>query len=124
MAGNLINTLYPPIADTFMPAFVNTTNGYILFSLSPYNSPNDIVRIHISLVDQKTNRYVLEDEIEGTEEGIYISNGIMVRPFADLSYDENSGLYYCPIEREFLKKEYRPKSSDDDTSLVYFKTET
>lgn len=123
MAGNLINTLYPPIADTFMPAFVNTTDGYVWFSLSPYNNADDINRIHISLVDQKTNKYAFADLVDGTDNGIFIVNGIMVRPFhsEDIIFDSESGLYKCPIERVFLKSEYR--SDQGSTSAVYFKTE-
>ena len=34
--------LYPPIVDTYMPAFLYTESCKIYFSLSPYNSFNDI----------------------------------------------------------------------------------
>lgn len=61
MAGNLINTLYPPLVDTFMPAFVCTTSGSIYFSLSPYNESTKINRLHISLIDASTNKYVLKE---------------------------------------------------------------
>lgn len=53
--ATVLNTLYPPLIDTFMPAFKNNGNGKVTFSLSPYNVAGDIKKIHVSLVNQKSN---------------------------------------------------------------------
>lgn len=65
MAGNFENTLYPPIIDTFMPAFDITEaeekGVKVYFSLSSYNSLSDIYGIHVSLVSMDTNKSVLSN---------------------------------------------------------------
>nr|DAN84876.1 MAG TPA: hypothetical protein [Caudoviricetes sp.] len=104
MPGTFTNTLYPPQVDTFMPAFVGkyldsseSPNAadpvvYISYSLSPYNHAEDIKRVHVSLVDQKTNSnalknatgiLVVENDSENTTNGLY--------------YDSNAEMYYVPI---------------------------
>lgn len=50
----LIN-LYPPIVDTYMPAFLYTESCKIYFSLSPYNSFNDIKYAQVTLTYQNSN---------------------------------------------------------------------
>ena len=57
---NTLNTLYPPMIETFMPAFVYDKSAPIVFSYSPYNSETEITRIHVSVVNQKTNKSVLK----------------------------------------------------------------
>lgn len=83
MAGNLTNTLYPPVVNTFMPAFVNTSDAIVYFSLSPYNSSSSIKRVHVSLVNQLTNENAFNNV-----------NGIII---SSLKYDTVSGLYYVII---------------------------
>ena len=123
MAGNLINTLYPPIADTFMPAFVNDEDAYILFSLSPYNSQRDVKRIHVTLTDQKTNHKVLDNRND-TENKIFIDDGIMILDINDAAYDSESGLYKITISPLLLKQEFRPSGGEDTSPENYFKIET
>lgn len=57
---NILNTLYPPMIETFMPAFICDKTPFITFSYSPYNSEQEITRIHVSIVNQKTNKSVLK----------------------------------------------------------------
>lgn len=121
MAGNVNNTLYPPIADTFMPAFVNEESAIISFTLSPYNNVEKITRIHISLIDQKTNQYVLEDYIS-TEKQVYIINGIMIMDFQNsASIDDEEGLYHIEIPASYLMTEVDEKGN---VLPKAFKTET
>lgn len=49
------NNLYPPIVDTYMPAFVRTTACRIYFSLSIYNSAEEIKNVQIVISNQNTN---------------------------------------------------------------------
>lgn len=86
---NVLNTLYPPTISTFLPAFVNTTDVFIYFSLSPYNSSSQIQRVHVSLTNQLNNENAFDNV-----------NGIV---FKNLSYDNSSGLYYVTISPTELK---------------------
>ena len=52
----IVSTLYPPLIDTFMPAFPYKESAPVTFSFSPYNNIKDIKKIHVSLVNQKTNQ--------------------------------------------------------------------
>lgn len=105
MPGTYTNTLYPPQVDTFMPAFVGeyftTTNGdnknpvvYVSYSLSPYNEASKIKRVHVSLVDQKSNSNALDNPtgilvVENDSNNANAQNG--------LYYDKNTEMYYVPI---------------------------
>lgn len=83
MPGNAITTLYPPQISTFMPAFVNTTDAVVYFSLSSFNSSSEIQRVHVSLVNQLNNENALNNV-----------SGILISP---LRYDTASGMYYVVI---------------------------
>ena len=54
--ATVLSTLYPPLIDTFMPAFPYTGPASVDFSISSYNSWQEIKYMHITLVNQKTNQ--------------------------------------------------------------------
>ena len=59
--------LYPPIIDTYMPAFVpsladNKVNIY--FSLSKFNSPTEIKGVWVSLTDPQTNKPLINSKTD------------------------------------------------------------
>ena len=84
MAVTILNSLYPPqFSSTFAPAFTTTSSPRIYFSISEYNSSNDIKRVHVSIVNQSSN-----------ESAVNNSTGIL---FKDLQYDANYGMYYVDI---------------------------
>ena len=64
----ILNNLYPPIVDTYAPAFLvdsassskNTCRIY--FSISLYNSYSDIKNAQITICDQNTNVSVLNED--------------------------------------------------------------
>jgi hypothetical protein len=119
MAGNLINTLYPPLVDTFMPAFVyNSEYANIVFSLSPYNTPETIKKIHVSIVDQKTNQYVLQDtnlSSESTNNGVVIQ-GIYICDFTNVLFpNDATGLYTVQIPKNLLKLDTTDTVDGQDT---------
>lgn len=89
MPGNLTNTLYAPAIATFMPAFVNTTDAVVYFTLSPYNSSSSIQRVHVSLVNQLNNENALTKA-----SGILISN---------LNYNTTNGMYYVTIPVTYVE---------------------
>ena len=54
------NSLYPPIVDTYMPAFiVSKDECRVYFSLSKYNNPENIKSVWVSVSNQYTNKSVL-----------------------------------------------------------------
>lgn len=67
MAG-VSNNLYPPVIATYMPAFERNKPCRVYFSLSAYNSEEDIKSIHISVCNQKTNQSVLKKYVPATED--------------------------------------------------------
>ena len=60
--------LYPPMVDTYMPAFLIGSGDTVkdtcrvYFSLSLYNSANDIANVQVIISDQNTNTSVLNTE--------------------------------------------------------------
>lgn len=125
MATTLVNTLYPPLVDTFMPAFVYTSEeAYVVFSLSPYNTPEMINKIHVSLVDQKTNEYVLENRAYEAQTKTAVVQGILIKDVENelnLYKDPETELYWVAIPKDYLISETLDTGS---TPSKNFKTET
>ena len=99
------NNLYPPIMDTYMPAFVVYPNNNesedkvkISFSLSSFNSPESITSVWISVTNQYTNESVLAG-----------STGLLLKNFRkDIlkeTYDSGESKYYTYITKADLKDE-------------------
>lgn len=109
------NTLYPPQVDTFMPAFVNTEDAIVSFSISPYNSvvvsddgvsvtyEGDIQKIHVVLLDQKTNQDAFTAISRITD--VAIINSTLIIPFTSdyVSYDAESDTFSLAISPSYLK---------------------
>ena len=90
MAITLLSALYPPqFSSTFAPAFPTTSSPRIYFSISDYNSSNDIKRVHVTIVNQSSNESVINN-----------STGIL---FKELQYDTSKGMYYVDISVTEIK---------------------
>lgn len=89
--------LYPPVINTYMPAFINTGNCKVYFSLSSYNNFSDIKYAQVSIVYQNSNLSALRNEYK---------NDIKV---CDIYIDENkkdsNQKYYIVIEAQDLAKQ-------------------
>lgn len=83
--ATVINTLFPPICNTFMNAFPNTTDAVVYFSLSPFNSSTEIKHVHISVVNQLNNENAIATKHP---------SGVL---FSDLNYDTKAGMYYVTV---------------------------
>lgn len=117
MASTLVSTLYPPLVDTFMPAFVHTEDAQVAFALSPYNSATEIQRIHVTVVDQATNQNVLKTIYtppdttlssvkNATEKNATICiDGVMIVPFNIIPSDNDKKIYSLTIPIDCLKSE-------------------
>lgn len=94
MAGII---LYPPVVDTYMPAFIaNCADAKcnIYFSLSKYNSLNDIKSVWVSVNNQFTNETVLANPL-----GLKAISGA---PQVDETR-EGDDKYYITLNKEDLK---------------------
>lgn len=64
----ILNNLYPPIVDTYMPAFLVDSASLaknvcrVYFSISLYNSLSDIKNAQVTIYDQNTNISVLKEK--------------------------------------------------------------
>lgn len=118
--ANILNTIYPPLVDTFLPAFPSNQNPKFTFSISPYNEPTQIKKIHVSLVKQKTNLNALKTNNNGWEflnnsttirnnlNGTSIQQGIWIIPIKNsywFKYDLKLGLFSLEIPEEILKNQ-------------------
>lgn len=97
--ATVLSTLYPPLIDTFMPAFPNTQMAEAHFTVSPYNSSYDISYLHITLVDQRTNKnaFATDANVE-TPSGTALINGVWIIPFND--YLEGNINPYLELNRD------------------------
>lgn len=102
-------TLYPPIVDESMPAFVAGDNSYcrIYFSLSKFNSSIDFKNAQVSITKQSTGEKVV-NAVDGIitydtskTAKVYRSAGIIIdMPVICQSQDEN--IYYIDIDNSNL----------------------
>ena len=90
-----IINLYPPVVDTYMPAFLIGSGDSlkdtcrVYFSLSLYNSDSDIANVQVIVSDQDTNMSVLNTERYPT--------GIMLTPLRTDLTKASKDRYYIDI---------------------------
>jgi hypothetical protein len=80
----LLSNLYPPIIPSVIPGFIRTSTCKVYFSISKYNSLNDISNVQISLVNIENNNSALKSSLYPT--------GIKL---ATLHYDPQIKNEYC-----------------------------
>lgn len=91
--------LYPPIVDTYMPAFLYTESCKIYFSLSPYNNFNDIKYAQVTLTYQNSNLTALNSK--------HYPNEIKVCDIAEDNTISNiNKKYYITINQNDLNDEF------------------
>lgn len=109
MATILNSNLYPPIIDTYMPAFLKTTGCKVYFQLSSFNTIKDIYgnkdktelskmvadkgAAQVTVSNQKTNQSELAEN--------YL-NGIMLKEI----YEDDKG-FYIWIENTDIKEDFQ-----------------
>lgn len=113
--ATVLSTLYPPLIDTFMPAFPYDGNAEVEFSISPYNSADSINYLHISLVNQKTNQNAFEGSMRALRpedrrrlSGTSLVNGIWIIPFQEIDnilYNDENNLWHLTIPSALLKNQ-------------------
>ena len=106
--ATVLNTLYPPLIDTFMPAFLTSGPAVANFSISPYNSSNTISRIHVSLVNQLSNLNAFAENSAAAQTNFRgeLVNGVWILSFEEaenyLTYDTTSEIWTLKIPRDLL----------------------
>ena len=92
--------LYPPIIDTYMPAFiVNDGQGTcrVYFSLSQFNNPTDIKAVCITVNNQYTNQSMLN-----TNSGFLFFDGLK----EELSRDGDDRYYVNITQNDLIDKSW------------------
>ena len=94
--------IYPPIVDSYLPAFSAETDNAkcrIPFRLSKFNSSKDIKSVHVSIVKQNTGKNVVN--INNNEGGRYRSTGIIINvPFQPIKDTEEDDLFYIELSSD------------------------
>ena len=89
--------LYPPIVDSYMPAFIVSANPpRIYFSLSKFNGSGDFSSVHAIVTDQATGRNVLKLQK-------YSATGILLN-LIPATVEDQDNLYYIEIPSSSLER--------------------
>lgn len=94
--------LYPPIVDSYSPAFIASSNAIcrVFFSLSNFNSINDFQTVQATVVKQDSGLSVVNEKVDS--DGHYRKTGIILNLMPQaVSGKEN--LYYVDILNSDLK---------------------
>ena len=124
--ATVLSTLYPPLIDTFMPAFPYDESATVDFSISPYNTANMIKYLHVSLVNQKTNQNAFEGSDSGLEQsisGTRLINGVWILPFQEIDgilHCDSDNLWHLTIPTVLLKNQDN-KTNKTFTIDYYYK---
>ena len=95
MATAIINNLYPPIMDTYMPAFDREKECKVYFSLSYFNDREDINDYaQVQVRYQQNNKSALKTSAYPA--------GIALIP---IQYDKNKKQYYISFEKSSLEND-------------------
>ena len=96
---NNLSILYPPITNTYAPAFVRDGECRVYFSISPYNvfssgdiEKNDIGSAQVTLVNQNTNLSALK-----------YPNEIKICPIMIDTEQSSNNKYYITLDSRDLK---------------------
>lgn len=90
-----VNTIFPPIVETYTPAFIYNQSCRVYFNLSAYNGISDIAGIQIVINEQSSNISVLDKEL--------YPYGIKIEDMSSIDYDEIKGMYFLTIEPDDIK---------------------
>lgn len=125
--ATVLSTLYPPLIDTFMPAFAKEGPAKIQFTVPQYNSDKAISRIHVSLVDQYTNikSFVNQRKFNDTVTKEVILNGILILSMTSsyISLNEETGIYTLDIPLKINNQSILAKDNSNFSTANYYKVQ-
>lgn len=100
------NSLFPPIVDSYMPAFNANGDCEIRFTLSKFNASSDFETVHISIINQKTGQNVvnLQDDITSSDNKgqRFRATGIILNVHPEI-IDNQKQIYSVKIIKNDLK---------------------
>ena len=99
--ATVVSTLYPPQVETFMPAFPYNEAVRVYFSLSVFDSVNDIKRVHVSVVNQKTNKNALATPL-GIRFYDFTADDTATDSESVVCVDKETSRYYIDIAPDML----------------------
>lgn len=117
--ANMLNTLFPPVVSTFMPAFKEGESAKVYFSFSPLSNPEVVEVIQVSVVDQRNNQNALVDT---TGLLFFSAKKEESSDIRSIKYDELRQMYFFEIEEsdlqggKFLPEQYYKVQLRFDTS--------
>ena len=84
-------TLYPPILESYYPAFTGKDALRITFSLSKYNISSDFKNVHLSLCFQSNGKSAIDNTKDNGKSGILIDipYHLYSEDVTELGYDED-----------------------------------
>lgn len=88
-------TLYPPIVDSYMPAFKAETTCRVYFSLSKFNGSSDFKTVHAIVTKQGNGSNVVDKST------VYRSTGVILNLVATKVEGEDN-LYYVDLLNEYI----------------------
>ena len=93
-------TLYPPIIDSYMPAFIAADGCRLYFSMSEYSSSiSSVASTHISIVKQSSGQSVVH-KIDDAAHGRYRATGIIIINSAPQPVSGADNVYYIDITND------------------------
>lgn len=99
--ATVVSTLYPPQVETFMPAFPYNEAVRVYFSLSVFDSVKDIKRVHVSVVNQKTNKNALATPL-GIRFYDFTADDTATNSQSAVCVDKETSRYYIDIAPDML----------------------
>ncbi len=99
--ATVVSTLYPPQVETFMPAFPYNEAVRVYFSVSVFDSVKDIKRVHVSVVNQKTNKNALATPL-GIRFYDFTANDTTADSLSVVGVDKETSRYYIDIAPDML----------------------
>ena len=98
-------TLYPPILESYYPAFTGKDALRITFSLSKYNISSDFKNVHLSLCFQSNGKSAIDNTKDNGKSGILIDipYHLYSGDVTELGYDEDEEIYYIDVPSSALK---------------------
>ena len=110
--ATVLNTIYPPQVETFMPSFCYNDSAKVWFNISSYNEDmiSKIKFIHVSMVDQRNNANVFAGINDGdivypqyypiAFNGIKLNNNNLDNK---MGYDPDKQMYWLVIPPQIIR---------------------
>lgn len=123
--ATVVSTLYPPQVETFMPAFPYNEAVRVYFSVSVFDSVKDIKRVHVSVVNQKTNKNALAAPL-GIRFYDFTADDTTTDSLSVVCVDKETSRYYIDIAPDMLNADSQYQETvtldNDTTQTVNLKT--